>query len=1152
MCRKAIESSPFIWILVLCLLTSVPLDAQVAGATLSGTIADGQGGLVPGAAVSITNIATGVMASTKTNEVGAYSVPNLNAGEYQVSASAPGFSTAVAKLTLTVGQKQELNLALMVGTLSEAVEVTSAAPLVELASSTISGNVNATTLRELPLNGRDWASLATLQPGVAVVRTHPLGTQASRGLGLHMTISGGRPTQNSYRLDGAVVNDYSNAGPGSVLGQNLGVDAIQEFSVLTSNYSAEYGFTSGGVINAVTRSGSNTFHGSVFDFLRNDHLDAANFFNNANNLPKQPLKRNQFGASGGWRVLKDRLFLFGDYEGVREVKGTPQTQFTISDAVRAGRVTNLSNGAVSTVPIDPYIRKYLGFYPPPNGSPSCVGCNANVGPYNWTAVQRTSENFITTRGDMKISDKDSVFATFVRDPSNFTLPQALNQVFVKFGAYRQAAVLEETHTFSPSIVNTLRVALDKTNGKTNNYYDFAAQAINPLAADTSLNMLPGVQGHGAPLVFLTSTNITQPIQLWGGTHQDLWNQIFQVYDDAFVSRGNHGFKFGFAFLAQQNDVIAINGIDGNGTFTAGLVTQVARDNCTRPGTTSIDASCGALVNFLTNQPRTSVLPADLVASNKHYMRDKVFGGYIQDDWRARPSLTLNLGLRYEMQTNPTEIHGEVGYLRTVRSPSTDLVRQFYVRNPTLKNFEPRVGFAWDAFHDGKTAVRGGFGLFDSLPQPYINNLYNATTAPFLGSYGTVGPPSTASPPPGVWPSGVPALAPTIRPTQVVWAYNDNNIKRNYVYQWNLSIQRQLTSNTTLVLAYAGSRGFHHPFLTEGANSVQPVNVGQPVPGVGYYWPRPWTLASGVDGQAALFNPSVQIIRSVMWQAQSYYNGLQVKLDKRLSRGFQVQGSYTWGKSIDNSSGSAAADTFTNEWNALPFYDLRLVRGLSAFNVGRNLVISGLWNGPAAKSLGSFGGPVLGGWQLGLITSASDGVPIMPSMGMDAPDMLGEIIPTLNPPNRVIGPGCDSPVNPGNPSHYLKAECFSLVPQTSANTPYCDTARAAAIGASGYCPNIRGNLGRNSIIGPGLFNVDFSVMKNNYIPRISETFNVQFRAEMFNVLNRANFAPPGLNPNTGGGAMQAIFSNGQSNSQFGQIVATQTPARQIQFALKVVW
>ena len=1149
---KAIQSVLCSCIIGLCLLSSGPLRAQVAGATLSGTIDDVQGAAIPEAKVSVTNIATGVSTSTTTNFIGAYTVPNLNAGDYQVSASAPGFNTAVAKLTLTVGQKQELSLALAVGQVVEEVDVTTTAQQVDLTSSTISGNVNATTLRELPLNGRDWASLAALQPGVASVRTHPLGTQASRGLGLQMTISGSRPTQNSYRLDGALVNDYSNAGPGSVLGQNLGVDAIQEFTVLTSNYSAEYGFTSGGVINAVTRSGSNAFHGSVFDFLRNDKLDAANFFNNANNLPKQPLKQNQFGASAGWRLLKDKLFLFGDYEGVRQTKGTPQTQFTISDAVRAGNVTNLSNGVVSAVPIAPYIRRYLGFFPAPNGPRNCVGCNANVGAYNWTAVQHTTENFFTVRGDVKISDKDSVFATYVRDPSDFNLPQALNQVFVKFFAYRQAAVLEETHTISPSFVNTVRVALNKTNGKTNNYYDFAAQAINPLAADTTLNMLPGVPGHGAPLIVLSSTGITPPVQLWGATHQDLWNQIFQVYDDAFVTHGNHGLKFGFNFLAQQNDVIAINGINGNGTFTAGLATTVARDDCTRPGTTNIEASCGALVNFLTDQPRTAVLPADLTASNKHYTRDKVFGGYIQDDWRLRRSLTLNLGLRYEMQTNPTEIHGEVAYLRTLKSPSTDLVHQFYVRNPTLKNFEPRIGFAWDPFHDGKMAVRGGFGIFDALPQPYINNLYNATTAPFLGSYGTVGPPSGASPPAGLWPSEVPALAPSVRPTQVVWAYNDNNIKRNYIYQWNLNIQRQLTSTMTLTLGYAGSRGFHHPFLTEGANSVQPVNVGHPIPGVGYYWPIPWTLGAGVDSQAALYNPSIQIARSILWQARNYYNGLQVKLDKRLSQGFQVQGSFTWSKSIDDSSGSAAADTFTNEWNALPYYDLRLVRGLSAFNVGRNLVINGLWNAPRVESLGRIGQRALGGWQLGVISSMSDGIPIMPSMGMDQPDMLGEVIQTLNPPNRVVGPGCDSLTNPHNPSHYLKPECFSLVPQTELNTPYCDTARARTLGVPGYCPNIRGNLGRNSIIGPGLFNVDFSLVKNNYIPRISESFNVQFRAEMFNVLNRANFAPPALNANTGGGAMQAIFANGQPNPQFGQIVGTQTPARQIQLALKVLW
>src|SRR5438309_6053562 len=326
-------------VLSLSLSLSLPLRAQVSGAIVTGALTACQGGTVTASTVSARNVQTNVVTETTSNVDGAYSILNLIPSDYEVSASASGFSTSVAKVTLTVGAKQEMNFSLSVGQVTQELQVTSAVPTVELTSSTLSGTVASAEVRELPLNGRDWGSLAALEPGVAKVQAHPTGTQASRGLGIQMTINGQRPTQNSYRVDGALVNDYSNAGPGSVLGQNLGVDAIQEFSVLTSNYSAEYGFTSGGVINAVTRSGTNTFHGSVFNFLRNDKLDAANFFNNASNLPKQPLKRNQFGASGGWRILKDRLFLFGDYEGVREVKGAAQTQFTITDAVRAGNVT---------------------------------------------------------------------------------------------------------------------------------------------------------------------------------------------------------------------------------------------------------------------------------------------------------------------------------------------------------------------------------------------------------------------------------------------------------------------------------------------------------------------------------------------------------------------------------------------------------------------------------------------------------------------------------------------------------------------------------------------------------------------------------------------------------------------------------------------
>ncbi len=1142
------------FILAVAILSASQARAQVAGATLSGTVTDPSGAAIADARVTILNKATGVTRDATAGSGGFYSVPNLLPGVYDITVTASGFSASKqSDMALTVGDQRVLNVSLKIGEASQTVEVTASSPLVQLGSSTVGGEVETATVRELPLNGRDWASLALTQPGVAQVRTHPLGTtQGSRGLGMQMTISGNRPTQNSFRLDGALVNDFANAGPGSVLGQNLGVDSIQEFTVLTSNYSAEYGFTSGGVINAVTRSGTNAFHGSAFDFLQNDKLNASNFFNNANGLPKNPLKRNQFGASAGWRILKDKLFLFGDYEGVRQSFGAANPQFTISQAVRAGRVTNLQNGVVSTVQINPNIQKYLALFPPANGPGNGVGENANVGQFNWTAVQTANENFYTFRGDYKLSDKDSLFGTYVRDPSTIHIPTTFNTSLSRTDAYRTLGVAEETHIFTPFSANTVRVAMDRTYGLTNHYDD--SSAINPAANDASLAMNPASSAR-APQVSLSGTGITlAPGGLHSGTLQDIWNQIFQVYDDAFITRGNHGLKFGFSFLAQHNDVIAVNGFNGNATFTS-LATTIAKADCTQSNGV-VNTSCGTLVNFLTDQPRTAVPPADLVKSNKHYLRDKVFGGYIQDDWRIRPNLTLNLGIRYEMQTNPTEKNGEVAFLRTLKSPSTDLVNYFYARNPTLKNFEPRVGFAWDPFHNGKTAIRGGFGIFDVLPAPYILQLYSATTAPFVTSAGTVGPPNTPSPAAGLFPNGIPALAVNATPQQRVWGFVDGaNIKRNYVYQWNFNIQRQLTPSMTLLLGYTGSRGYNNPLLTEGGNSVQPVDLNNAPAGVGFYWPIPYTLGTGGAGNNALYNPNVGIIRSIFWLSHSYYNGLQVKLDKRMSHGFQATGSFTWSKSIDDTSGSAAADTYTNEWNAPIWYNLGMDRGLSAFDVGRNLVINGLWTPPAPKNLGALGNHALGGWQLGAIASVADGVPVTPSIGMDGSDLLGEIFTTIATPQFLASSTCNSfasVVNPGNPNTYLRAECLGLVPQTSVNTPYCDTARATSLGVPGTCPNIRGNLARNMIIGPGLFNLDFSVVKNNYIPKISESFNVQFRAEFFNSLNRANFAPPTLAANQGGGPLQVISSTGQPVPGFGRITATQTAARQIQFALKVIW
>ena len=1195
----------FVAILALGVITAVPSYPQVSGATLSGSITDAQGGAVPNAKVSALHTATGVSSETNTNAAGAYTIPNLIPGDYQVTVSASGFSTAVAKVTLTVGAKQELSVPLAVGQISTQVEVASAAEQVELSTSTVAGNVDAATVRELPLNGRDWASLATLEPSVVEARTHldvtHVGGGGGRGFGDQLSVDGARPTQNSYRLDGAIVNDYSNAGPGSVLGKNLGVDAIQEFTVLTSNYSAEYGFTSGGVINAITKSGTNGFHGTGFDFLRNDKLDAANFFINANGLQKNALRQSQFGGSGGWRIFKDRTFLFGAYEGVRKSAGLPVANcgasacITISDAVRAGNVTNLATGAIVRTNIDPTIQKYLPLFRHPTLGAGCVlvtvngplkgQCNPNVGPAPFLGAQRADEDFVTFRADQKISAKDSAFVTYLRDPSTFSSPLALNDVLQSFTSYRQAVVAEETHTFNAAWVNSFRAAIDRTNNLGGN----SPNVVNPVAGDPSLGQLPGFYSSA---ITITGSQVSTlpPGKNYAASVQDFWGQIFQVYDDAFSTLGKHGLKFGFAFLAYQVDGYTplANG-NGTGTFSfrgqysplvtanGGQTATAAQAGCfgTRVAPTpatladgrNYDNSCASLVNFLTDQALRATRPVDLSAISKQYLRDRIISGYVQDDWHMLPNLTLNLGLRYEFATIPTEKNGVIAIMPSPTTPlpcqpvptaadpscsgvnpASVLRNSFWTHNPTTKNFEPRVGFAWDPFHNSKTAVRGGFGIFDALPLPYQLILNSTSQAPYRPTYASLGDNAGglyASPPPGAWPFGIPALTNNHvnNPLARTWRYLDANIKRNYVYQYNFNIQRQLTANTTLLIGYTGSRGFHNPFQSDTVNTVIPTKVA----GVGYVWPVPYAGSLTASAQAArLLNPTTSnIMYNTMWQSRSWYNGMLVKVDKRFSRGFQLLGSFTWSKSIDDSSGSTAGDTFQLDAVSEPWYDLSLSKGLSDFDVRRNLVVSGFWNVPMPKAFGAFGEKALGGWQLGIITTLADGIPMPISI---ASDLAGEVIPTVQPPNTVPGCTADSMIN-SNFRHSLflfNPNCFSLVPRTAANAPYCDSAGRGFSSAllATTCANIRGNLGRDVVIGPGLFNANFSVFKNNYIKRVSEVFNIQFRAELFNVLYHTNFAPSAnLSP---------FNSDGTPTSSFGQLTSTQTDNRVIQLALKVIW
>jgi hypothetical protein len=1121
---------------VLGIVFSNPASAQVAGGTLSGTITDPSDKSVPQAQVSITNVATGITTTVTTNSDGFYIAPNLLPGEYQVTVSAKGFSTETKKgISLSVGSQQVFNLTLQVGSAARTVvEVTTEAPAVQLASSDISAVVNATTVRELPLNGRSWTDLAALQPGVDTIHAQPDFSsgpdRGNRGFGQQLTISGARPQQNNYRLDGVSLNDYANGAPGSVLGGNLGVDAIQEFSVLTSNYSAEYGKTSGGVINAITRSGTNGFHGSVYEFLRNSAVDAKNFFEQDPTLPKATFKRNQFGGAIGGPIIKNRTFFFADYEGIRQTKGIPN-RLTVPSL-------ELQNGTDPT-PVDPAIKRLFALFPVPKST-----CGDQRCPFLFIANQVIKEDFLTSRVDHKFSDKDSVFGTYLYDKTPYSSPDPFGNVGLFSRTARQILAVEETHSFTPVFVNAARFGFNHQN--TNNNKSVTDLSPGKIASDTTLGAFQASQGfqdRAAPS--LIGTGLTPFSGGFGGspTYYYGWNS-FQGYDDAFLVRGTHSIKFGAAVERMQMEADALTDVNGIWIFKG-------------------------FSSFLANNP--SHFNGGVASTLKpRNFRQTIFGAYLQDDWRWKPNLTLNLGLRYEMATVMTETNGRLVNLPSLTAalpicgtsdPLCGSVGPLFA-NPTLHNFEPRIGFSWDPLKTGRFAVRGGAGLFDVLPLPYQFILLETQSVPFFDylslSANTDGSALKVGPLPQMDAGGA-----RLRTTFI-----DPHPKRNYVMQWNLNLQYSLTPNLAAMVAYVGSRGVHQPFRVDEANLQLPI-----VTSAGYLWPQVdvnGNLTSGPNAGTAPtpLNVNFSSIRGMFYKGRSYYNALETQLAKRMSHGFQAQGTFTWAKSIDTSSATLAGDAFGNSISSLHYFDTRLTRGLSDFNVGRTLVLNANWEVPGAKSWSGPAKWVTDGWELGMIFTASDGVPFTATWGTgsDAANTLSQ--DDFAFPNVVRGaPGCNNRLtNPGNPSNYINTNCFAI-PTAPASDPtfwgkYCNQFPPSAqvpgqppvAVAPPLCFNLRGNAGRNILIGPGVTSLDFSVFKNNRIKRISENFNVQFRVEMFNILNHPNFGVP----STTGDANTDIF-DGTGTSQSpanggiaGVLVRTTVNERQIQFALKIIF
>ncbi|GAC1701792.1 MAG: hypothetical protein NVS9B4_05770 [Candidatus Acidiferrum sp.] len=1081
---------------------SVTARAQVSGATLSGLVSDERGGAVPDAKVSITNAGTGASREVTTNSDGLYSAPNLLPGSYDISISANGFQTTTQKgVMLTVGATQALNIGLKVGSLAEIVVVSDAPPSVQTTSSTMSATVDSNTMRELPLNGRDWTSLATLEPGVSKIASQ-VGTgfsanKGNRGFGNQLSDAGHRANENTYRVNGITINDYSNGAPGGATGINLGVDGIQEFSVLTSNYTAEYGRTSGAVINAITKSGVNDLHGTTFLFDRDKIFDAKNFFDPAGPIPS--FRRVQFGGSAGTALVKDKTFVYGTYEGVRQNQPVSATLHVPTDAQRALAV--------------PAIVPYLQLWPKaPAGT--LIDVNGLTQTFNVSLPAISTENYTTGRVDQKISEKDTLAGSYFWDSGPQSQPDPLGNAIHQVFSRRQLASVEETHIFSSRFVNTIRVGVSRVRGDINSTVSGDAVATN-----AALAIAPASQA--APNISVTG--LTNAIGL-GGLNRFLhrWNSL-QVYDDAFVTRGRHSLKLGFAFERMQYNVL---------------------EKLSPNGRVKYSGKTG-LANFLGNKS-VKLFALAPGRSNEVAIRESLFAGYLQDDWRLRPNFTVNMGARYEFTTLPNDANNRIQEITTLTNCATPgvkpgpsspcgpvAVNSFIATNPTTKNFEPRIGFSWDPFKDGKTAVRGGFGIFDVLPLPYVFGLNTSATFP----YQVIGSDAAATLGGGIDPNVI------FNPNNVRNRYVDQNPKRAYVLNWNFNIQRQIAPAWTAIIGYVGSRSLHLSVAADDINLVPPVltSAGVLIPLSGTAIDPNWGGGFGGAG-----------IRPVIFDAQSTYHGLQTQLKKNMSHGLQGQISYTFGKCRDTSSSPVTGDTYANSLQVPLLLSNKYRIGACDFDIRQTVVGTFIWDVPGPKSgIASY---VAGGWALGTIVTATSGSPFTPTVGGADDDPLntgynGDF--SMDYPNLV--PGCN-PIRGG--VNYLNLSCFSLPTAPASMAAQCapnsfrNAAQPAPTGTV-YCSNLVGNAGRNSLYGPGLTTVDFSAFKNF---RFTERVKLQFRAEFFNILNHPNFAAPNPLNNNSTAVFNVDGSQKGGNAALGGILAapTSTSSRQIQLGAKLVW
>jgi hypothetical protein len=1050
--RQAMRVAP----LVLSLLMSPSAGhGQTSTGTISGTVRDSSGAVLPGANVTIVDVDTGISRSTKTDTNGYYSATSLSLGHYRVTGALQGFNIEVRDgIELTVGREVIVDLSLAPGTVAQTVTVTGAPPLVDSTNASLGSLVDDQTIRELPLNGRSYDQLALIQPGVNLTSPGPAtGIRFTFGTGSRFSVGGQLPNANLFLLDDTNINDFANGTPGGASGTNLGVDTILEFKIYTDLYKAEFGHSTGSIITSVTRSGTNSFHGTAFEYTRNSVLDAKNYFDTGS---PPPFRRNQFGGVFGGPIKRDKLFFFAGYEGLRQGQGTTQIAIVPTADARQGILPN------GTIKVNPVVQPYLDMYPLPNG-PDLGGGQAEF--LSSPPIIINEDNGMG-RLDYQLNANNSIFVRYVFDQDSITAPQALPDQVIVSGSTRNYVTFQLNSVLGPNALNNARFAYNRTYS-TQNYL---------ILPPTPPPFIPGQEVGGLTLGgLLTTQNPLTPLGVLNGSGPSLWAWgIFQYADDFSYTKGKHSLKTGVDIQRVQDNTLFNQQLLGNYTFTT-------------------------YATFLAGKAATFGAGFPLGEPAYWRLRQVLSGVYGQDDYRVNARLTLNFGLRWEAPTDPGDTEKKSAIIPSYAATMTVPSDTFFTI--AKKNFEPRFGLAWQMDASGKTVLRLGAGIYHNQILPWAFS-QQTRTPPFFGLFLLNNPPfpnaaETLTGPPAPGSLGLNQMAP----------FN----KTPTAYQYNLSIQRQIAKNTLVEVAYAGNKA-NHIFISNEEDT-----------------PIPTIMANGMP-----FYPAGAKRRNTAWNGEkiissngnSMYNSGTVSLRHQSTKGFDGEFFYTYSKASDEGANVSGSESARSPSGIMYPDHPRLDWSLSDFNVTNSLganFTSPLPFHVEGKALGT----LVNDWRFSGIFTFKSGQPFTVTD------------PTNISRNRATNGLADRPnLNPGfssNPTHGVSAGCNGL----AAGTPVATAAHwYDPCAFSLEAPGTYGDLRRNTVIGPGVQEVDIALAKGF---RVNERVDITFRAEAFNLFNHANFGLPGT---------VALTAAGAASQTAGKITYTLTSSRQIQFGLRI--